>query len=169
MAAYHYPIVMWRDAAGAISGALVGDFDTVAASAQTEDDVMRQLRELIEWRFENEPWNVDPDLNEPSLFEVKVEIRPQYRTRKRIIPCPETIWLLVPCVTGLQANGLRLCVVPHFGLQFSFRDPAELKSLVGHYVKESLQNLTPAQLAGCLPPRGCTLKELVLRDSAHGI
>jgi ATP-dependent Clp protease ATP-binding subunit ClpC len=165
MSAYRYPIVMWRDRSGAFSGAVVGDFDAVAASGATEDEVMRQLRELIEWRFENEPWNVDPDMNEAELTEIKVEIRPQYRTRKRIIPCPETVWLLVPCVTGLQGNGLRLCIVPHFNLQFTYREPAELKSLVGHYVKESMQTLSPAQLAGCLPPRGCTLKELVLRDS----
>lgn len=165
MSAYRYPIVLWRDRSGAVSGAAVGDFDTVAASAATEDEVMRQIRELIEWRFENEPWSVDPDMSEAALTEVKVEIRPQYRTRKRIIPCPETVWLQIPCVTGLQSNGLRLCIVPHFSFQFTYREQAELKSLVGHYLKESLQTLSPAQLASCLPPRGCTLIELVLRDT----
>ncbi len=167
MPAYRYPLILWRDGAGAISGALAGDFDLVAASAATEDEVIRQLREAMEWRFENEPWNVDPDLAQPSLVEVKVEIRPQYRTGKRIVPCPESIWLLVPCVTGLQASGRRLCIAPHFSLQFSYREPAELKSLVAHFIKESLQTLSPSQLAGRLPPRGCSLKELVLRDSAH--
>src|SRR5262245_37724950 len=121
MSAYRYPVVLWRDGAGAITGAVVGDFETVAASAGTEDDVMRQLRELIEWRFEHEPWSVDPDLAEPALVEIKVEIRPQYRSSKRIIPCPETVWVLVPCVTGIQGNGLRLCIAPHFSLQFTYR------------------------------------------------
>jgi len=169
MSTYHYPIVFWRDGAGAVTGAAVGDFETIAASAATEDEVMRQLQEMIYWRFENEPWNVDPDLAAPALIEVKVEIRPQYRTRKRIIPCPETVWLPVACVSGEQGNGLRLCIVPHFSLQFSYREQSELKSLVSHYVKESLQTLSPAQLAGCLPPRKCTLKELVVRDSAHRV
>jgi ATP-dependent Clp protease ATP-binding subunit ClpC len=167
MSTYHYPIVLWRDGAGFVTGAAVGDFETIAASAAKEDDVMRQLQEMIEWRFENQPWNVDPDLADPVLSEMKVEIRPQYRTRNRITPCPETVWLPVPCVSGVQSNGLRLCIVPHFSLQFSYREQAELKSLVSHYVKESLQTLSPAQLAGCLPPRKCVMKIMVLRDSAH--
>ena len=166
MPTYRYPIVLWRDGAGAFTGAAVGDFGTVAASDATEDSVMRQLREFLEWRFESEPWNVDPDLTDPALIEVKVEVRPQYRTRKRIIPCPETVWLRIPCVTGMQVSGLRLCILPHFSLQFSYREHVELKGLVGHYVKESLQTLSSAQLAGFLPPSGCVLKELVLRDSA---
>jgi ATP-dependent Clp protease ATP-binding subunit ClpC len=155
--------LIWPDASGATTAALAGDYEDAAAHAATDEEALRQLKELLEWRVENEPWGVEPELTEPELLEVKVEVRPQYSEGKRLLPCPETIWLRVPCVTGLQENGLPICVVPHLGLAFNFQDGAVLKGLVGHYVKEALQQLSPMQLASRLPPRDCRLTEIVLR------
>src|SRR5262245_27725924 len=111
MPSYQYPVLLWRDAAGSFTAALVGDLETEAASAKSKEDAIRQLKELLDWRADREPWSVDPDLNEATLAQVKVEVRPQYQRGKRMIPCPETVWLRVPCVTGKQASGLRLCIV----------------------------------------------------------
>jgi ATP-dependent Clp protease ATP-binding subunit ClpC len=158
--------LVWRDAAGSWTAALAGDFETAAANAATEGEALRQLKELLEWRMDREPWNVDPDLKDPALVEVKVEVRPEYSVAKKVIPCPDTVWLRVPCVTGKQESGLHLCVAPHLELQFNFQDPAELKSLVVHYVKERLQGCTPAQLAARLPPRDCRLAEVVARNTS---
>lgn len=163
MATFQYPVLVWRDAAGAFTAALAGDLESAAASAPTKDEVLRQLKELLEWRAEHEPWAIDPDLTEATLAEVKVEIRPQYRIGQRMIPCPETVWLRVPCVTGKQESGLRLCVVPSLQVQFNFQDAADLKSLVGHYVKDALQTLTPVELAAALPPRDARLEQISVR------
>jgi ATP-dependent Clp protease ATP-binding subunit ClpC len=72
-------------------------------------------------------------------------------------------------VIGVQENGLRVCAVPHLGLRFNYQDAAGLKGLAAHYIKEALQGLSPLQLAGRLPPRGCRLEEVVLRDSSQRV
>jgi ATP-dependent Clp protease ATP-binding subunit ClpC len=163
MASYQYPVLLWRDASGSFTAALVGDLESAAAHAPTKEEAVRQLKELLDWRAEHEPWAVDPDLNEPALAEVKVEVRPQYRSGQRMIPCPETVWLRVPCVTGKQESGLRLCIAPHLQVQFNYQEAGDLKDLVAHYVKDALQGFTPAQLAACLPPRECRLEEISIR------
>src|SRR5436190_9294843 len=117
MATTECPVLIWRDTAGASTATLIGELESATASAADEREALQQLKELLEWRLEHEPWNVDPDFDEAMLLEVKVEVRPQYRLRKRIIPCPETIWMRVPCVTGKQENGLKLCIVPHLSIQ----------------------------------------------------
>src|SRR5438067_8326207 len=115
----HYPVLVWRGAAGSWTAALAGDFETAAACAPTESEALRQLKELLDWRMEHEIWNVDPDLKDPALVEVKVEVRPEYKVGKKVLPCPDTVWLRVPCVTGRQESGLLLCVAPHLSLQFN--------------------------------------------------
>ena len=167
MANIHYPILTWPDATGGHTAVIVGDAVNAAAHAGTSWEAVQQLKELLEWRMENEPWNVDPDFTQPELLEVKVEVLPQYVEHKRVIPCPETIGLKVPCVIGEQENGLRVCAVPHLGLRFNFQEDADLKGFAAHYIKEALQGLSPLQLAGRLPPRDCRLEVLALRDSSQ--
>jgi ATP-dependent Clp protease ATP-binding subunit ClpC len=167
MATIRFPVLIWPDAAGGYTAALVGDSENAAAHAGTVKEALQQLKELLDWRSENEPWNVDPDLTQPELVEVKVEVLPQYTARKRIIPCPETVWLKVPAVTGWQENGLRVCAIPHLGLRFNYQEAAGLRGLAAHYIKEALQGLSPLELAGRLPPRDCRLEEIVLRDSGQ--
>lgn len=164
MAAIHYPVVIWPDAAGH-TAVVVGD--SAAAHASTAEEALQQLKEWLAWRMEEEPWDADPDFASPALVEVKVEVLPQYVERRRVIPCPESVRLKVPCVTGVQENGLRTCAVPHLGLQFNYQDEAGLKDLAAHYIKEALQGLSPLQLAGKLPPREVRLEELVVRDTSQ--
>jgi len=167
MATLHFPVLIWPDAAGGHTAALVGDSENAAAHAGTIKEALQNLKELLEWRMENQPWTVESDLAQPELLEIKVEVLPQYVERKRVIPCPETTWIKVPCVSGVQENGLRVCAVPHLGLRFNYQDAAGLKGLAAHYIKEALQGLSPLQLAGRLPPRGCHLDEVVMRDSTQ--
>ncbi len=161
--AINFPILVWPDAAGGHTAVLVGDTDNVAAHGHTARDAIQQIKELLEWRLENAPWDVDPDITQPELVELKVEVLPQYQEHRRVIPCPQTLWLRVPCVTGVQENGLRTCTVPHLGLRFNYQDATVLKGLASHYIKEALQGLSPLQLSGRLPPRHCRLETLVLR------
>ena len=120
MATIQFPVLVWPDAVGGCTAAVIGDSENAAAHAGTAKEALQQLEELLAWRMEAEPWNVDPDFMEPELTEVKVEILPQYHERKRVIPCPESIWLKVPCVIGVQENSLRVCAVPHLGLRFNY-------------------------------------------------
>jgi ATP-dependent Clp protease ATP-binding subunit ClpC len=166
MAMIHYPVLVWPDSAGRFTARLVGDLGQAAAYAGTVREALNQLKELLAWRMEHQPWNAHPDFNEPELIEVKVEVRPEYAEEDRVMPCPETIWLRVPCVIGKQESTLNLCVVPHLGLRFNYQETASLKGLVAHYVKEELRGRTPLQLAQALPPKDCQLVEFTLADSS---
>lgn len=164
MSIRRFPILTWNLPGGGMAAVLAGDIEPAAASGPTEVDVLRQLKELIEWRFEHEPWNVDADLLEPKLVEVKVEVRPRYASLRRVVPCPETLWLRVPCVVGKQESGIGFCAAPHLQVQFNFNEAAAVKELVVHYVNEALQGLAPAELLMRLPPAGCRLGELAVRQ-----
>ena len=160
MGSHQYPILTWQDASGVFTAALVGDWQCAAANDLTLDEALQQLKELLDWRVNHEPWGVDSELREAILVEVKVELRPQYRNDVRNLPCPETLSLRVPCVTGKEDNGLLLCVVPHLPKQFNFQDTSDLPNLVAHYVKESLRDCTPEQLVGIFPSCRCRLETL---------
>lgn len=160
-----YPILLWSDPAGRVAAALAGT-DGDAAVADTEEAALRQLRELLEWKFVNEPWFDSPELDEPRFIEVRVEVHPRYRSDKRIVPCPEPVSFLAPCIWGRQESGLTVCVIPHLAIQFQFQESADLKALVAHYVREALQGLNPAELASRLPPARCRLGELAVRDTS---
>ena len=166
MATHTYPVLLWRDADGGVSGALVGDYRNAATRAATEQEVLRQFRELLDWRAEHEPWSVDPELTAPQLCEVKVEVRAQYRDEsgRRLIPSPETIQLRVPCVAGKAENGMPVCEVPTMELRFHYQTEAQLKDLVRHYVKDHLTGSTPADIVGKLPPRGAWLDQVTVRE-----
>src|SRR5262245_46917534 len=163
MSSRPFPLLLWDSPEGSTTGVLVGDLEPAAAFGGSEAEVIRQLKEVAEWRFEHEPWNADPDLLEPVLFEVKVEVRPQYESRRRVVPVPETVWLRIPCVMGRQESGVGLCVVPHLSIQFTFHENAAAKGLVAHYVREALQRCSPTDLMRRWPPTGCRLDQLVVR------
>jgi ATP-dependent Clp protease ATP-binding subunit ClpC len=166
MSTQRHPVLLWPDADG-VTAALVGTFTPAAARACTEAGALRQLKELLEWRAEHEPWEAEADFADPALLEVKVEVRPQYRRDQQVLPCPDTLWLRVPCITGRQENGLRVAAVPHLGLRFEYQEGSDPRALVAHYVKEALHGATPLELAGKLPPRDCRLGEITLRARPH--
>ena len=163
MTLIHYPVLMWLDAAGGWTAVLVADVDAAAARAPTEREALRQLQELLDWRVEHDPMLADPDLLDPELLVVRVDVRPRYQEGRRMLPSPQVVPMEVPCVAGKDGSGLRLCAVPHLGLQFSYTDPASLPALVTHYVQERLQSCSPLQLAAHLPPSDCRLTRISFR------
>lgn len=155
------PVMMWRDAGGGYTGALVGEW-AAAAHGDAEAVVLAQLKALLEWRQVHEPWGVDPDIQGTSLVEYRVDIRAEYQSEdeRRTAPCPELLPFRVPCVVGMQENGVLVCVMPHLGIRFTYDESSELRALVQHYVIEGLQGLTPLELARALPPVSPYLAEI---------
>ncbi len=168
MATHLFPVLLWRDASGGVTGLLAGDYRNASACGGTAQEVLKQLGEALAWRAEHESWSIDPELLEPQLREVKVDVRAQYKDEsgRRLIPSPETVTLRVPCVTGKAENGLPVCEVPVLELRFHFHNEAQLKELVRHYVKDHLTGMTPADLALKLPPRGAWLDQVSVREVA---
>jgi len=168
MASLRNPVLIWCDSAGGFTGTLLGDWPA-ASYGDSEDDVLRQLQELLLWRNIHEPWAASSDLAEPILTEFRVDIRPQYdfEEGRKIVPCPESLRLQIPCVIGNQENGLPVCVIPHLGLRFTYEDRSALRSLVNHFVNEALQGQSPLELAASLPPTRPTLTEIVIPDESR--
>ncbi len=166
MATQTFPVLLWRDSGGGATGILVGDYRGTAVRAQTVQDVLRQLGSALEWRAEHESWSIDPELSEPRLLEVKVEIRAQYKDHSghRLIPAPETVILRVPCVAGVAQNGVPVCEVPTMKLRFHFQNESQLRDLVRHYVRDHLTGRTPSDLALEMPPRGAWLDQVSVRE-----
>ncbi len=166
MATYTFPVLLWPDARDGVTGLLVGDYQNASAHASTEQEVLRQLSEVLKWRAEHESWSIEPELLEPELREVKVEVRAQYRDDSgyRMIPSPDLVSLRVPCVIGKAENGMSVCEVPSMELRFHYYTESQLKDLVRHYVKDEMSGLTPAQLALKLPARGARLGRVTVRE-----
>jgi ATP-dependent Clp protease ATP-binding subunit ClpC len=167
MAAYQWPVLIWSAPGGGTTAVLVGDYKHSAAHAATEREALQQLKDFLDWRAEHERWGLEPDLVEPELIEVKVEVRPQYQNQHRLIPCPDTVTLRVPCVLGKSEDGAPACEVPHLALRFTYQDVAALKDLIRHYVKDKLHGLTPLDLASQLPPAGARLTQLSVREAPY--
>nr|MCU0781419.1 hypothetical protein [Akkermansiaceae bacterium] len=170
MAVHTYPVLLWRHADGAVGGALVGDYRNAAARGADEREVLKQFADLLAWRANHEPWSIDPDLLDPRLLEIKVEVRAQYQdaTRHRLIPAPDTTLIRVPCVIGKAENGMPVCEIPTLEIRFHFQDEHQVRDLAGHFVKEALSNKTPAALACLLPPRGTWLEQVSVKVTQSG-
>lgn len=166
MASYVFPVLLWNDAAGGVSGVLVGDYLSPSVRGATSHEVVRALSDLLSWRSEHTPWGITPELTEPRLIEIKVEVRAQYTDHSghRLIPVPELVTLRVPCVTGIAENGLPVCEVPTMKLRFHYQNDTQLKDLVRHYVKDHCTGHTPAALALKMPPRGAWLEQVTARE-----
>jgi ATP-dependent Clp protease ATP-binding subunit ClpC len=163
MPAHSIPILVWENHSGVFTATLVADYSNTSAVGDSATDVMRQMKEFINWAMEEESWRVDTDFLEARLTHVDVDLRPEFRVDKKIHSAPDSIRLRVPCVQGRDDSGLLLAALPTLDVRFSFNDPAALKTLVAHYVKNALQGMSPADLALRLPPKSCVLEELPAR------
>ena len=86
MATYQWPVLVWSASGRGATAALVGDMANTAANASTEKEALQQLKDVLEWRSAHLSWGSEPDLVEPELVEIKVDIRPQYQDGHRLIP-----------------------------------------------------------------------------------
>jgi ATP-dependent Clp protease ATP-binding subunit ClpC len=164
MATHTIPILLWRDAQGGVTGILLGDVDNTCAWAATEHEVLRQLRDFLDWRARNESYALESDMVDPTLREVKVEVRGEYTLGERKAPVPDVITMRVPCVIGTSPGGMPVCEAPHLGISFFYADDQDLSELLRHYVRETLRAQTPAQLIARLPPAEVWLDSVNVRE-----
>ncbi len=164
MPTHTYPVLLWRDAQRGVTGVLVGDYAHTGAYGDSEQETLRQLRDFLDWRAKHQSWALEPDLILPSLVEVKVEVRGEYKLEHRVAPTPETLSLRVPCVIGKSPSGLPVCEAPHLGISFFYSADQDYTELVRHYIREELRGHTPAQIAQRLAPRDTWLESVSVRE-----
>jgi ATP-dependent Clp protease ATP-binding subunit ClpC len=156
-----FPILLWRDARGQSTAAVVFDA-SIAAVGETPAAAAGTVRDYLQWTYKQKPWTSPPDFHEPRLVQLRVDVRPEYQHEERIFPCPDTFALRVACVTGKDRNGLLLCAMPTLNLLFNYADERSFKGLVAHFVQGMARQMTPERLARQLLPPGLELDDVVI-------
>jgi ATP-dependent Clp protease ATP-binding subunit ClpC len=161
MSVAHIPILLWRSHEGLYTGAVV-EYPEIAAVGSSAQDCLTQLRHHLTWVQRNEPWNFPiPEVAEPKVAAVKVEVRPEYITGRQRHPSAP-VSLIAPCVYGTLATDLHVCSIPPLKIWFSFHDESKLKELAAHYVRETMQGKSPQQIAPYLNVAEYMLDEVLI-------
>ena len=161
MPSYRFPILIWSHFAGGYTACLVEDGDNVAAFGETKSGAAAQIKDLLQWKYRQQPWLPKPDFEDPELIWQKVEVRPEFRTQKKTSASKETLPLRLPCVRGTSSAGVLQCALPTIGIRFDYDEEKALPGLVTHYVQTALKGLSPRELARHLPPPEVELDSVV--------
>jgi ATP-dependent Clp protease ATP-binding subunit ClpC len=158
---YRFPVLVWQDPQGAYTASLL-EWDAPAGIGSTQVDAVEQIHDFLEWGYQKQLWQFEPDFLDPILENYRAPIRPEYQHDGRRFPCDESFVLRLPVVHGRQEHGLFQAVVPTLNLRFYYYEASSLRSLVTHYVQQRLEGVTPAELARYLPPARVMLDQIVL-------
>lgn len=141
--------------------------------AATADEAHKLLTQTLQEAFHEHPWMSPPAADDFVVQVVPVEVRPEYRVNNQVMPVETPFEFRFACAVGEMEGGLKICSVPSLGLQFFYEGERSLRELVGHYVQESLKNLTPAQLLRYLPPSVLELRQCRIKrppvDKQQGV
>jgi ATP-dependent Clp protease ATP-binding subunit ClpC len=157
-----FPVLVWEDYSGYFTARLVEDMEAPCGFGATASEAIQQLKEVLDWSFQNFPWRSGPDFNDQKLITIRLEVRPEYHFDDRIYPCGETVVLRLPCVCGRNSGGLFIGSLPTLGVKFYYQEQNKLKDLAIHYAQEKLRGKTPMGVSRYLPPREVALEEIVL-------
>ena len=162
---YRFPLVLWEDLEGYHTACVVEEDRNTIAVGATPREAEQQLKSYLAWRLRHTPDLGAPDLRDPRLIELAIDVRPEYSDGRRTWPCNEAVTLRVACLHGRQSGGLVLAVLPTLDLRFCCLAPRELKPMVSHYVQNELKGHTPQQLSRHLPPKAMSLGQIVVRGA----
>lgn len=158
-----FPIMLWRDAADNWFGCWIEDSSTGVAIGASPRDVLDQLDVHLTRRAEREPWMPRPEVKNPELLSIRIDVRPEYREDKRVYPCTETVAIRLPCLRAKDESGMWACYIPTLKLNFRFHNESDFKKLTTYYAQDRLSGLTPRELARFLPPEEVLLDEIIVR------
>lgn len=184
MATFRFPILIWQNANDSFTAqAVTGgeEYFPPAAYSERKDLAVSEVKEYLQWKFEDEWWREPIEFEEVAMTEFRVEIRPEYEakvrdedeqkqpkkqlrpTKKRTFTGEEAIPIRVACVHWKTENGNYSASLPLLDIEFFFDRESELKNLVTLKVQESLRDSTPLALTKYLPPKEIWLEELTFQ------
>jgi ATP-dependent Clp protease ATP-binding subunit ClpC len=184
MANFRIPVLVWQNFGGSFSAqAVTGeDYFPPAAFAEKRDAAVSEVKDYLQWLFENEWWREADVFDELKLTEFRVEVRPEYQAqiheesekkqqrrkkkrppKRRAFAGDETVPLRVACVSWKTESGNYSAALPLLEIEFFFDRESELKNLVALKVQEALRGSTPIALAKYLPPKEIFLEEITFQ------
>lgn len=183
MATFRVPILVWQDFGGSFAAqAITGseDYFPPAAFAERRELAISEVKEYLQWHFEQEWWREPVEFEELKMTEFRVEVRPEYEAKReeedkkkqkksrrppktRTFTGEEPIPLRVACVSWKTENGNYSAALPLVDVEFFFDRESELKNLVNLKVQEALRGSTPLDLTKYLPPKEISLEEITFQ------
>src|SRR5688500_5488734 len=81
MATFRIPVLVWQDFKGSFTAQAVtgDDYFPAAAYSARRDVALSEVKEYLQWLFENEWWREGLDFEDLKLTEFRVEVRPEYK------------------------------------------------------------------------------------------
>ncbi len=166
MATVGIPVLVWEDHQGGYTAATLewGFGDIPAAYDKTRAGTLMQLKRYFEWQVKSAGIEPEPDFLNPTLFPVRVAIRPEYidPANNRTFPCEEPIEIRVPCVRGTTRSGIVVCSLPTLAIGFYCHQPDALQAMVSERIRQELAGRTPQDLSQFLPPRNSQLDQVLV-------
>lgn len=162
MASLRYPVAVWQDAEGSFTGCTLAG-RPAAAIDRSVKDVLAQLTKYLTWLIRQGEDDGSPDLDDLSLAEFRVPVRPRYEclgTVDALEPFP----LRIIGVLGRRSDGQRQCVLPTIGRRFAYHDDSPLPELVAETVQQALSDATPQALSRVLSPPALRLEKVFVRE-----
>lgn len=154
MASFAFPILLWKDGQNGHHGVPVdGDAESVA-SGESSADVVRQIKDHLQWQFRNELRWFPPDFEDPRLERIRVEVRPQTEHEKRTYPSSQPVQIEVPCVVGRRESGLIVCAAPLLGMEFDLHEEEPFRAVVSERLRWALSMARPQDIAALAAPPG---------------
>jgi len=116
----------------------------VAADIKT---LKEQAKQWFSHQLAQEDWRYEPEIEQAELRLNKFKIQPSYQTDKGVFPVPETTTISVVSVYGVNADyGYAKCYLPTLGKSFHYYNKKQLKTLIEHFARESLEGTSPAHI-----------------------
>jgi len=159
MAMQSWPLVCWQLAEDAVFGVLLGTgLEGVERNAKR---LKTALSETVQRERERDRYVPDPDIDDPRLRIVKVQVNLAHQTDKGSFPVPTPTEIAVAAVYGAKASeGWLKCWLPWLDESFHYYDESQLVMLIQHYTRDRLDGKSPEE-AQRYVPRGTPWLELV--------
>lgn len=144
MALLSYPLICWQLDEDSVFGVLLGTgLEGVERSAKR---LKAALAETLQRERERERYLPEPDIDEPRLRVVKVQVNLAHQTDKGSFPVPTSTEVAVAAVYGAKTNeGYLKCWLPWLNESFYYYDESQLAMLIQHYTRDRLDGKSPEE------------------------
>ena len=163
MPTYPCPVLVWKNSSGLHTASLV-EFEDLAAVASTQRAALQQLKDLLVWRYQQNPGRDHPALHDAELVQFRVTIRPEYRDPQtgRVSPVSQAVDVRVPCVLCRQTDGYQVASMPMLPLRLELSGEEEARQVIPTLVERWFERTTPRDLSRLVPPEELVLETIHL-------
>ncbi len=160
MKIYDFPLLCRKIDEEAILGQIIGlDKQLVATDVR---GLTGDFSEYIEKQLRKGAY-YEPEILNPQVKTLKLNIRPHYTENQRIYPVKETIEMPVYAVYGNNEQGYFECFLPLLDKSFYFYAEKDLDKLIEHFAKDALHGMSPGEIYSLLQASAPWLESVTVK------